>query len=117
MQIKLKWKTISYISVYMCKNTTVLPIGFMSMINCLCIIFICFLPPLVSHTPSVVGAALFPHFDHAGKSLDTRLTGPQHGHLLVCTNIWPVHGKKKTWKKHKEKDGQTQIQTKNTSIE
>ena len=50
------------------------------------------LPSLVAHTPSVAGAALFPHLNHAGKSLDTRLTPPQHGHLLVSTNIWPVSG-------------------------
>lgn len=51
------------------------------------------LPSLVAHTPSVAVAALFPHLNHAGKSLDTRLTAPQHGHLLVSTNIWPMHGK------------------------
>lgn len=60
------------------------------------------LPSLVAHTPSMAGAALFPHFNHAGKSLDTRLTAPQHGHLLVSTNIWPVHRKNTK----PERDGQ-----------
>lgn len=50
-------------------------------------------PSLIADAPSVAGAALFPHLNHAGKSLDTRLVSPQHGHLLVSTNIWPVHGK------------------------
>lgn len=48
------------------------------------------LPPLIAHTPSVAGAALFPHLNYARKSLDTRLTSPQYGHLLFSTNIWPV---------------------------
>ncbi len=51
------------------------------------------IPSLVADAPSVAGAALFPHFNHAGESLDTRLMSPQHGHLLISTNIWPVHGK------------------------
>lgn len=63
-------------------------------VNCLCIVKEQLLsPPLVAHTPSVACAALLPHLHHAGKSLNTRLTGPQHGHLLVSTNIWPVHTK------------------------
>lgn len=50
------------------------------------------LPSLVAQAPSVVTAALFPHFNPAGERLDTRLPPPQHGHLLISTDIWPVHG-------------------------
>ena len=55
------------------------------------------LPSLVAHTPSVAFAALLPHLHHAGNSLHARLMAPQHRHLLVSADIWPVHGETQKW--------------------
>lgn len=44
-------------------------------------------PSLVSNTPPMCSASLFPHFNHSCKGLHTGLSVSHHGQCLLCTHM------------------------------